>query len=213
MSRRLHVSRLVPHFLACLGLVVGALALACFPGPSAAQTDPQTDPQTEARDTESNPVVVIEGSTARLGDRVLRHPVREAQLVEQLGPPERARYRLHWPGLGVLAVPSDREGEIEELVFVLCEGAPEAIRVGVFPGTVRLDGQALSCDASREEAVAALPEDFTHEDELKSLVHARRGALEIVLSVSSWDGWLSLSLGFPDPASLPPVEPEVRNGT
>jgi|GEM_PF-5715068 hypothetical protein len=164
-----------------------------------------------ASETETRIDLTLDDASARLGDRVLHHPVRESDLVALLGNPERSRYRLRWPGRGVLAVPAALEGEIEELVFVLCEGAPEAARVGLFTGKVRLDGAELSCAPSHDEALAALPDDFSQTEELDALAHARRGALELVVSVSSWDGLLSISLGFLDPDDLEPVEPEVRD--
>lgn len=191
------IPRLGRYILLLHSLLTGVL----LGGPLLAQETASSPPTGSLR---------LDGSSLRLGDRTLRHPVREDVLVGLLGPPERTRYRLLWPGRGVLAVPGETEGQIEELVFVLCEGAPETVRVGVFPGTARIDGVELSCARTAAETLAALPKDFTPPEGLDAFVHAQRAGLEVVVTLSSWDGVLTLAVGFRDPEGPTPPRPDVR---
>lgn len=153
--------------------------------------------------------LTLDGVTARLGDTILRHPLREEAIVALLGDPERSRYRLAWPDQGLLAVPGDR-GEIEELVVVLCEGAPEMKRVGRFVGRVRIDGLELRCSQPTAQVLEALPEDFVRTEELDAFVYADRAGLGVTLTLSSWDGVLTLSLGFVEPDEPPATRPGMR---
>lgn len=165
-----------------------------------------------AQEATSRPPVVnlvVDGSSVRLGERTLRHPLREDDLATLLGPPERSRYRLLWPGQGVFALSS--EGEVEELVFVLCDGAAERVRVGLFPGTVRLDGVELSCSRSAAETREALPEDFSVPGGLEAFLHAQRPGVQFFATMSSWAGVLTLSMAFEDPDPTP-ARPELRVG-
>lgn len=197
-----------PHLTGFLlsGLLLGGVLLGGPLGPVAVLAQKATAPSSPAD-------LRLEGSSLRVGDRNLRHPVREDELVSLLGPAERSRYRWLWPGRGVLAVPSETADEIEELIFVLCEGAPEKVRVGLFQGTVTIDGVELRCSRSAEETLEALPEDFAQPEGLDAFVHARRAGLEVVVTLSSWDGVLTLSVSFPDPRNQPPATPEVRLGS
>lgn len=165
--------------------------------------EPRDEPQAPSPD------LTLDGPVAQLGDVILRAPLREEVLVALLGAPERTRYRLSWPGQGLLAVPGDR-GEIEELRVVLCDGAPEMARVGRFAGRVRIDGLELRCSQPTAQVVEALPEDFVQTEALDAFVYADRAGLAVTLALSSWDGVLTLSLGFGEPDEPPAAQPGVR---